>query len=441
MKILNLLIVSCKYFLAGVSLSLISSFYPTEALNRGVSLSMTGLVIGTAYVLALLATPFCGKYVQKVGARRFLILGSFLIGPGNIFFGFLSDINDTATFLSLSILIRLLIALGYSGLAPAAITFAVKEVSGINQGKVLAGTGAAFAVGTMFGPVIGGYLHDLGGFSLPFFVIGIIMIILSLVSLFYFKESTDNDNLNTEESTSWTRLLNTPGVLVGIFSIVLAGIAKRWYSGSLGPFLRDTYNLSSSQIGLVFLSFGLVYSICVPLVGILIHRGVDCLVTILIGNILIAVSFIFIGPIPSLVPLLGQHLGPTVATIGLQGAGSGFAYIGSFLYINRQVTISELPKSDQTNAMVSSLWLTSECLGCLIGSTLGSFSSDILDFETGTMILSCCMCGSVILVVISLLRFQLMKRNRTEDYEALDTDSTKEPLLSKQVEHYESLNC
>ena len=110
MKILNLLIVACKYFLVGVSLSLLSPFYPTEALGKGVSVSLTGIVIGTAYVTVILATPLFGKYVQKLGARRFLILGSILIGSGNIFFGFLKYVHNSAAFLSLSILTRFVIA-------------------------------------------------------------------------------------------------------------------------------------------------------------------------------------------------------------------------------------------------------------------------------------------------------------------------------------------
>ena len=114
MRKLNLFLVICTLFMVGVSLSLISPFYPTEALSKGVSVSHTGVVIGSVYVTVILSTPFFGKYIQKLGARRFLILGSFLVGSGNFVFGFLDLVQDTTAFFLLSIVIRFVIALGDS---------------------------------------------------------------------------------------------------------------------------------------------------------------------------------------------------------------------------------------------------------------------------------------------------------------------------------------
>lgn len=41
------------------------------------------------------------------------------------------------------------------------------------QGKAISLAEACFGVGTMFGPSIGGFLYQIGGFSLPFWVAGI----------------------------------------------------------------------------------------------------------------------------------------------------------------------------------------------------------------------------------------------------------------------------
>ena len=422
MRILNLLLVSSTLFLVGVSLSLISPFYPTEALAKGVTVSHTGLVIGTMFITVVLSTPLFGKYIEKLGARRFLILGSFLIGSGNFVFGFLSFVQNTAAFFSLSIIIRFVIALGDSAVGPAAFTLAGKQVGEKHKGRALAGAEASFAVGTMFGPTIGGCLYDLGGFSLPFFVTGIVMMLLSVVSIFCFSDNkSDKKNNDNAKSISWMDLLKTSGVPVGVFSIVFAGIAKRWYAASLGPFLKNMYDLSSSEIGLVFMPFGLAYSLLAPLVGFLTDKGLPGLLTIIIGDSLIAVSLFLIGPVPQLVPLIGHHLWVTVTSIGLQGVGSAFAYIGTLVYMTRQVMVSSLPKSDQAHAMVSSLWLAFECLGCFIGSTLGSFSFDSLGFEMGTLIIASSMCGSVIMVALYFLWFKSNHNQQTE-YEVLENE-------------------
>ena len=413
--------------MVGVSLSLISPFCPTEALSKGVSVSQTGVVIGSVYVTVILSTPFFGKYIQKLGARRFLILGSFLVGSGNFVFGFLNLVQDTAAFFSLSIVIRFVIAMGDSSVTPAGFTLAGRQVSEKNKGKALAGAEASFAAGSMFGPTIGGCLYDLGGFSLPFLVTGAAMMSLSLVSGICFTDHECDDAINNNaKDVSWMDIMKTTGVPVGVFSIFFTGISRRWYAASLGPFLRKTYSLSSSEIGLVFMPYGLAYSFLAPIVGFITDKGFDGLLTIIIGNSLIAVSLFFMGPIPPIAQIIGHHLWLTVCTIGLQGIGSPFAYIGSLVYLTRQVMLSELPRTEQATAMVSSLWVAAECFGCFIGSTLGSLAFDKIGFEMGTLILASGMCGAVLVVVLYIAitrvmvdqepKYQILREKRKEIY-------------------------
>ena len=67
--ILNLFLISCIIFMVGVSLSLISPFYPTEAMSKGVSVSQTGIVMGSVFITVIVSTPAFGKYIQIFGSR------------------------------------------------------------------------------------------------------------------------------------------------------------------------------------------------------------------------------------------------------------------------------------------------------------------------------------------------------------------------------------
>ena len=53
------------------------------------------------------------------------------------------------------------------------------------QGKAISLAEACFGVGTMFGPSLGGFLYEAGGFSLPFWVSGsyVLLLLLLLLSL------------------------------------------------------------------------------------------------------------------------------------------------------------------------------------------------------------------------------------------------------------------
>ena len=252
----------------------------------------------------------------------------------------------------------------------------------------------------MFGPAIGGCLYDLGGFSLPFFVTGIAMMLFSFMSLLFFTEELHDGIQNGSQNVSWMDIWKVAGVQIGIFAIFFAGMSKRWYTASLGPFLKYSYGLSSSQIGLVCMPFGLAYTLFAPFVGFITDKGLNSLITIIVGKLLILLSNLFLGPIPPISAIMWV----TVAAITLQGIGSAFAYIGTLTFMTKRVLDSGLPKTEQASAMVSSLWLASECMGCFIGSTLGSVAFDTVGFQMGTLILACSMGGAVFIVVIQAWR-------------------------------------
>ena len=255
---------------AGISLSLLSPFYPSEALSKGVSVTQSGLGMGSVFITTIIFTPIFGKYIQILGARKFLIIGTFIIGLGNFTFGFLSKVADKNTFFALSIVIRVITAIGESAVGATAYPLAGKQVSKENQGKAIAAAEACFGVGTMFGPSLGGALYDFGGFPMPFWVSEGLMVFVSVISGIFLKDvSNPDDDLNDQRKVTWFEIVKAPGVLISAFALIFAGTAWSWYSASLEPFLFSTYGLSSAQTGLVFMTFGLVYTIFTPFFGFL----------------------------------------------------------------------------------------------------------------------------------------------------------------------------
>ena len=72
----------------------------------------------------------------------------------------------------------------------------------------------------------------------------------------------------------------------------------------------------------------------------------------------------------------------TTVSLGVQGLGSAFTYIGSLVFMMRAALGAGLPDKEQTRAMVSGLWVISDCAGGYLGSQLGSLAYDtIMVFE------------------------------------------------------------
>ena len=93
-ELLNILLICCAVFSGGVSVSLLSPFYPKEALAKGVSVTCSGVVIGSVFISTVIFTPIAGKYVMVLGTRNTLVYGFVNVALGNISFGFLDHIQN-----------------------------------------------------------------------------------------------------------------------------------------------------------------------------------------------------------------------------------------------------------------------------------------------------------------------------------------------------------
>ena len=429
MKIINIILICFATFLAGLSLSILTPFYPTEALSKGVTVSQTGIVLSSVFVATIIFTPVCGKYMQLLGARKFLILGSLVVGVGNAAFGLLQNVEHHLMFLVLSILINVVIAMGGSCVAPAAYTLAGNQLSEEHRGKGIALAETCYGIGTMFGPTAGGVLFDYGGFLLPFAVTGVMMISVSVLSVFFLEDCRSEEEEDGHQiSVTWWEILSAPGVGVSVLALMMAGVGWAWYSASLEPFLKHKYNLSASQTGLVFMAFGLSYTVFTPLIGYMTDKGMDGLLAMIIGNFIIFLGFVFLGPAPPLKMIASVNI--TITALGLQGLGSAFTYIGTLLYMMKAVLDSGLPDKEQTRGMVSSLWVIADCVGGYIGSSLGSMAYDKYGFESGTMMVGGVMLITVIMMVIYLgvkmTRVRMVNSYQRETQKLLVNKATRE---------------
>ena len=128
------------------------------------------------------------------------------------------------------------------------------------------------------------------------------------------EDEADSAHLRARD-VRWCEVLTAPGVPISSLAIICAGLAWQWYSPSLEPHLLATFNLAASDTGLVFTAFGITYSIFSPVAGYLTDQGLDGMVTMIVGNLLIMISFIFIGPIPAFT-FIGDSLALTVFAVG-----------------------------------------------------------------------------------------------------------------------------
>ena len=69
-------------------------------------------VYGCVFFTTIVFSPIFGKYIERIGSRNLFLLGTLIAGIGNIGFGFLQWVDNTHPFLTLSLIIRIISAMG-----------------------------------------------------------------------------------------------------------------------------------------------------------------------------------------------------------------------------------------------------------------------------------------------------------------------------------------
>ena len=71
-NIINIVLIFCGSTLAGVPITLTTSFYPKEALARGISVGLTGAAFGSVFFFSAIWALICVKYFQRRVLKCFL---------------------------------------------------------------------------------------------------------------------------------------------------------------------------------------------------------------------------------------------------------------------------------------------------------------------------------------------------------------------------------
>ena len=91
-------------------------------------------MISAIYFANILLTPLFGKYIERLGSRTCLIVGLVFLGLGNGVLGVLEYVSHSTTFIIVSVMLRMVAAVGDSMASPATFALVARQASSDNQG-------------------------------------------------------------------------------------------------------------------------------------------------------------------------------------------------------------------------------------------------------------------------------------------------------------------
>ncbi len=220
---------------------------------------LAGLTIALFGIVQFFAAPILGELSDIHGRKKLLLLGVSVLALSQGIFAF----GIIAGSLILVLVSRLI-----GGMASANFSIAQASIADIstkeNRAKNFGLIGAAFGIGFVVGPALGGYLaHFFDSAAAPFLVAGILGLI-NMISVYFFLPETNT--LRREASKKITFLKAFSNIKTAFTDTQCSHIYKAnffYFSGFAfftsfsGLYLVERYNVGEAQLGNYFAAIGI----------------------------------------------------------------------------------------------------------------------------------------------------------------------------------------
>ncbi|MGB9707330.1 MAG: MFS transporter [Microgenomates group bacterium] len=213
-----------------------------------------GFLTATYSFFQLLAAPILGRLSDRYGRKKILIISQIGSAIGYILLG----IANSLPILFLSRMI--------DGLTGGNISIAQAYIADVTDRKTRARgmglIGAAFGLGFIFGPAIGGVLSKIS-YSTPAFLAAFVSLITVLTTLLFLKETVDIKKANYSPKTRFNfkefkQVLIIPNFAFLIFIFFLINLAFSLTQGNLALWTEKTFHYDASKNGIIFAYVGIL---------------------------------------------------------------------------------------------------------------------------------------------------------------------------------------
>jgi len=301
MKRSPLLVIFITVFIDLVGFGIVIPVLPfyAEGTKFGATPSQVGLLFASYSVMQLIFAPVLGRLSDKYGRRPVLLVSLLGTAAGFLILGF-------ANTLWLLFVGRII-----DGISGGNISTAQAYVADVttkeNRAKGMGLIGAAFGLGFVFGPAIGGILSR-WGINVPFLFAGVLALLNAVLLFFVLPETVTRDHparVSAASGRGWNQLvaaLRKPA-LASVMTIYFLGIvAFSIMTASFSLFMMFRLGYDAFHNGWIFAFVGVISAIVQGgLIGRLVKKFGEPLLVI-VGALLVAGSLVLV---PFVTPLTG----------------------------------------------------------------------------------------------------------------------------------------
>ncbi|KAG1701677.1 MFS-type transporter SLC18B1 [Nymphon striatum] len=300
-NILFLITILFNNLVSSISFTIVVSFLTQTSLSKGASSTETGFIFSAFALSFLVCSPFVGLIVPIIGLKFTFLSSTFILAGSSFLFAFVVDAPSRTSFVALSIAIRIVAGTGNLGVKAGSYT-TFSSISQKYSATLLGLNTASLGIGNSIGPFIGGVLYDIGGFKLPFFVLGGVMTVTGLTMYVLLPDNFKIEDTSYLEGTtsrlSFLEYYSVPVFYIPVLAAFTMCLDSSYLDLSVAAHVTKEFGASKSLAGSLFIGSQVVYVVFSVVAGALcdrLHLDKEIVVFGFASQIL---AFLLIGPAP-----------------------------------------------------------------------------------------------------------------------------------------------
>ena len=353
----------------------------TYAKTLGASGIMVGFIVGIYSMVHIPSNIIFGRLVDKIGRKMLISIGVLLDGLSMLLYAIAQD----PLFLLFG---RIVHGIGGGFGGPATMAYISDATSQKRSGRGMALYGISIGFSNLIGFLLGGMVAQIIGESNLFFIIAIVLFIMSFTSFFLpsiYQPSKEKIKFR-EELKTFKNIILHKSMISPYFSILAMmfnmGIVTAVYTLMLE---RATYTVG--QTGMI-LSIMVIFSILIHYPAGIMSDKIGYLKVMLIGLLLIATAFgVFIISFEAPIPMIGMVF---------LGLGHGLIFPSSAGAVKEKTKGSE-------SGVATGTFYALIVAGVAIGAPISGYVYDLYAEQT-TLLLGIIVPLMVATILIFLLR-------------------------------------
>jgi len=204
-----------------------------------------GFVFGITFLTAFLMSPIWGRFADKYGYKKILVITGFGIATSIFFMGFMHSV--------IALFILRMFMGAVTGFIPTSLAFISSQTPKEIAGKTLGTLQTGNVTGSLFGPVIGGMMADKFGFQYTFIYTSISIAIATMIVLFAIREKRTDKKLK-EKQYSRKEVLSYIFTSRDLLTIMLISLLVQIGIFSIQPLLALYVNQLNGSENVAFLA-------------------------------------------------------------------------------------------------------------------------------------------------------------------------------------------